>query len=107
MRALSVNASVQYADREDDGLEQVLVWADSITITGLLTPLALQDVTRLGLRPEEATHSLVTGNGVNARPVDTRVVVEDRVYEIVRVTNLPHRTVLTLRSSSASAAVPP
>jgi len=100
MHALSVVALFQKADTFDDGLEITRDWVNDVAVTGMLTPLDLAQVTRLGLQPEEATHSLIFGNGLNVSPVDWRVVINARVYEVQRVTNLPHRTVLTLRGTS-------
>lgn len=99
MRSLSVQAVLQDATFVEDEYETTRAWVDGATIMATLTPVTLEQVQRLGLSPDDATHSLVTGNGLAARPTDTRVIVDARVYEVVRVTNLPHRTVLTLRST--------
>jgi len=100
MRSLSVTALLQDATFVEDAYEATRVWVDGAAFDATLTPVTLEQVQRLGLSPDDATHSLVTGNGLAARPSDTRVIVDARVYEVVRVTNLPHRTVLTLRSTS-------
>lgn len=101
MRSLAAVVLVQRSELEDDGLEVVRSWVDDEFMTGTLTPLALQQIARLGLSPNDATHDLILPNGARLDPIESRVVIDSRVYEVVRVTNLPHRVVATLRSTSS------
>ncbi len=99
MRPLSVQARVEQAVLTDDGLETIREWEPLVTATGLLTPITLEQAARIGLTPDQASHQLVLGNGLPFTPGTWRVVIDHRVYELVRATNLPTRTVLTLRSA--------
>jgi hypothetical protein len=102
MRALATNATIQTATLQDDGLEVTTTWGDTARLAGTLTPISLEQVARLSLQPSEATHTLVTGNGLSIGAGSHRAVIGARVYDVVRVTNLPSRTVIVLREGPVS-----
>jgi hypothetical protein len=99
--ALTTTARIERADFVDDGLEVTRQWEFFMTLSGMLTPIGLAEVTRLGLRAGEATHSLVVGYGLPLAASDYRVIVDDRVYDVVSAANLPTHSVLALRGTSA------
>jgi len=101
--ALTTTARIERATLVDDGYEVTRQWVPHMTLSGMLTPISLADVTRLGLRVGEATHSLVVGYGLPLAASDYRVIVDDRVYDVVSAANLPTHSVLALKGTSAIA----
>jgi hypothetical protein len=95
--ALSVLARIERAVVTDDGLEPVRSWVFFQAVSGFLTPASLTFVTRVGLRADQVTHSLVVGHGIPFDLSEYRVVVGDRAYELVSASNLPAQSVLLLR----------
>ena len=95
--ALTVTARIDNATRVDDGLEVTRSWGTLAHLAGTLTPISLEVVNRLGLRPEEASHTLVLPHGLSLNSLDFRVVINQDAYDVVRVTNLPAKAVLLLR----------
>jgi hypothetical protein len=104
--ALTTTARIDVATRVDDGLEVTRQWNILTNLTGMLSPLGLEVVNRLGLRPQEATHSLILNQGLSLGALDYRVVIGADAYDVVRVTNLPTHTIVLLRGTSAPASVP-
>jgi hypothetical protein len=98
--AQAVSARIDQATFTDDGLEVTRSWDTLTNVTGHLTPIDLATASRLGLTPTEATHTLVLGNGLPFTVAEYRVVIASRVYDVVRVTNLPTRSIIVLRGTA-------